>query len=58
MAKGKQKINCNVSSCTYNDCHDNCNLNEIKVSCDCNSDEVKNKAETICSSFKKSKEKE
>ena len=46
-----QKIKCDVNSCTYNNTESKeCGLNEIKVSCDCN--EVQNKSETICDSFK------
>ena len=56
--KRNQKINCNVSTCTFNDCNNSeCSLNEIKVSCDYNNDKVKEKSDTICSSFK-TKEKE
>ena len=61
MVKKQQKINCNVTSCEFNNCNKNeCNLDEIKVSCDCgcNKDDITNKSETICSSFKQTKEKE
>lgn len=61
MSKNKQKINCNVESCEYNNCNNKeCTLNEIKVSCDCgcNKADVTNKSETICSSFKSITEKE
>ena len=54
MVKKQQKINCNVSSCEYNNCKSSeCTLNEIKVSCDydCNKNNVTEKSETICSSF-------
>ena len=49
-------IKCDVKSCEYHNqdlkC---CNLNEIKVSCTCNSnkDSVNDKEETICATFKK-----
>ena len=50
-----QKIKCNVESCDYNDCKCNeCTLKEIEISCDCgcNKDEIREKSETICKSFK------
>lgn len=53
-----QTIHCNVISCKFNDCNNLCNLDEIKVSCDCNKKDVTDKRETICNSFKKTKEKE
>ena len=64
MSKGKncnQKINCSVSSCEFNNCDCNeCTLKSIEVSCDCGcqNNNVTEKSETICSSFKESKEKE
>lgn len=56
-----QKIKCNVESCDFNDCKCNeCTLKEIEVSCDCDchNNDVKEKSETICQSFKNTKEKE
>ena len=54
-----QKIKCNVNSCDFNDINcDECTLKQIKVSCSCNNHNVHEKSETICSSFKNSKEKE
>lgn len=61
MAKCNQKINCNVHSCEYNDCNCNeCTLKAIEVSCDCgcHKNDVKEKSETICGSFKQSEGKE
>lgn len=54
-----QKIKCNVNSCYFNDVScEECTLKQIKVSCNCNNHNVHEKSETICSSFKNSKEKE
>lgn len=53
--KSNPKIKCDVLTCLYNDCSDNCcKLEEIRVSCSCCNDEVNNKDETICNSYKKS----
>lgn len=51
MFNKKQKINCSVESCHYNEDHQKCSLGEIKV-CSCNEDDGK-KDSTICDSFKK-----
>lgn len=49
----KTNIKCDVNSCLHNNCDDNCcTLDEIKVSCDCNSDSATKKKETACESFK------
>jgi len=49
--KTAKNIKCDVDSCMYNDhSNENCTLDEIKVSCECNN-EVTNKKETICNSF-------
>lgn len=59
--KKNQKINCNVESCEFNDCQcHECTLKSIEVSCDCGcqKEDVTEKSETICSSFKKSNKKE
>jgi len=54
-----QKIKCNVNSCDFNDCDiKECTLKQIEVSCDCDNNCVHEKSETICKSFKNSKEKE
>lgn len=46
-----QKIKCDVENCKYNDNSDEmCELDEIKVSCDCNNDKA-DKENTICNSF-------
>lgn len=46
-----QKIKCDVENCKYNDLSDEmCQLDEIKVSCDCNNNEADRK-DTICKSF-------
>jgi len=47
-----QTIKCNVESCKFNDCNNNCELNGIQVSCTCDENKA-NKDETICESFKK-----
>ncbi len=47
----KQTIKCDVESCTYNDNDNNCQLDEIKVSCNCSNNDVSDKEETICNSF-------
>ncbi len=57
MSKKKEqtntKIKCDVSTCVHNDCNVNCcKLEEIKVSCNCCGDEVSNKDETICNSYR------
>ncbi len=57
MAKSNEKknssIKCDVTSCIHNNCDVNyCKLNEIKVSCNCCGDDVNNKDETICNSYK------
>lgn len=47
-------IKCDVESCKYNNCNDNCGyctLNEIKVSCTCPHDAAEKKDVTICDSF-------
>lgn len=47
-----KKIKCDVNNCIYNNIDDEiCNLNEIKVSCNCSRDEATDKKETICDSF-------
>lgn len=52
--KENSSIKCDVKSCEHNNCNMNCcTLDEIKVSCCCNSEDVNNKDETICSSYKK-----
>lgn len=52
--KTNPSIKCDVETCTYNDCKTKyCKLKEIKVSCNCNNNEVNNKDETICNSYKK-----
>lgn len=51
MAKD-QKIKCDVESCKYN-ANDKklCELDEIKVSCTCDNNDVEEKKDTICQSF-------
>ncbi len=57
MAKKKDEninksIKCDVESCQHNDCDCGCcTLDEIKVSCQCASDEAEEKDVTICDSF-------
>lgn len=55
MAKkntSNQKIHCDVNGCIHNDADKCCcELNEIKVSCNCPEDNVTEKKETICESF-------
>lgn len=54
--KKNKKIECNVSSCSHNDCDCNCcNLDNIKISCNGNKDKACKK-ETICDSFEEKKE--
>lgn len=54
MAKKiKNKIECDVDSCSYNNSNDNCcELESIKISCTCNNDECHCIEETVCQSFK------
>ena len=50
-----KSIKCNVESCEYNDYENEyCTLDEIKVSCTCNSCNACKK-ETICDSLKERK---
>lgn len=50
--KKNQKIKCDVSNCKYNDINDcKCNLDEIKIVCNCQSEMCKNKDLTICDNF-------
>ena len=50
--KKNQKIKCNVTNCKYNNVKNcECDLNEIKVSCDCKACDCQDKAETICDGF-------
>lgn len=53
--KKKQNIKCDVDSCKYNNNKKECNLEEIKVSsnCDCPKDEVCDQEQTVCASFEK-----
>jgi len=48
----EQNIKCNVESCQYNDCKNNCVLNTIQVGCTCDNKDAE-KIETICESFEK-----
>ncbi len=52
MNDDNKSIKCNVEACKYNNSNNNyCTLNEIKVSCTCDSHDACKK-ETICDSFK------
>lgn len=44
-------IKCDVESCKHN-CKNYCDLNQIKVSCNCDT-KLADKSETICDSFNK-----
>lgn len=54
----KNKIKCNVDTCEHNDkktaC---CDLESITVSCTCKNDECCCEEETVCKSFKETKNK-
>lgn len=51
MSKNK-KIKCDVVSCKYQNTDKNeCELEEIKVSCICDNDDCSNCTDTICDSF-------
>jgi len=52
MKNNNQTIKCDVTSCKFNDCKNNCELDGIQVSCTGN-EKFANKKETICDSFKK-----
>lgn len=57
MSKNKKKSNsnikCDVESCKNNNCEDGtCCLDEVCISCNCDSDDCHNTTETICQSFK------
>lgn len=46
-----QNIKCDVENCKFNDNNtETCELDEIKVSCDCNNNDAE-KENTICKSF-------
>ncbi len=50
--KTNHNIKCDVESCKHNNCKENCcSLDEIKVSCTCNSDDATEKEVTICENF-------
>ena len=53
--KKKQNIKCDGESCKYNKNNQECDLEEIKISsnCDCPSDDVCDQEQTVCSSFEK-----
>ena len=47
-----QTIKCDVESCKYNNTDNyECELDEIKVSCNCANDDCTCSEETICNSF-------
>ncbi len=51
--KATSKIKCDVTTCANNDNNSNlCKLKEVKISCCCCGDEVSEKDETICNSYK------
>ena len=50
--KCNEKIKCDVESCKYNNCDDECcELDSIKVSCTCDKDDCCECNETVCESF-------
>lgn len=49
--ENNQTIKCEVASCKYNDEAGACELNEIKVGCDCDNDKCSCTDETVCQSF-------
>ena len=52
--KKKDKIKCDVDTCTHNNSNDKCcELDSIKISCTCNNDECECLEETVCQSFEK-----
>lgn len=52
QSKNKNKIKCDVNTCTHNNTKDKCcELESIKISCTCNNDECNCSEETICESF-------
>ncbi len=52
MKEDKQNIKCNVSKCKFNNIEsEHCELDEIKVSCNCGKDECDCKEKTICDSY-------
>lgn len=52
-----QTIKCEVESCKYNDEEGTCELDEIKVGCDCDNDKCSCTEETVCQSFEEDKQK-
>ncbi len=50
--KKNPSIKCDVESCKHNDTSCGyCDLNEIKISCNCQPTEAEDKDSTICESF-------
>lgn len=55
--KKKSNIKCDVESCKHQNTEEGvCELDEIKVSCECNNDDCECNEETICESFDCNKE--
>ncbi len=51
-------IKCSVESCKHNNCEEGtCELEEIKVGCNCDGCDCTNEDETICQSFEENEEK-
>lgn len=51
----KNKINCDVSNCSYNNTKDcECSLDSVSISCQCDGDSCTNTSSTICQSFSSS----
>lgn len=56
MNKSNSSIKCDVSSCNFNNCEEGtCQLEEVCISCSCDSDKCCDTTETICQSFESTK---
>lgn len=56
MKKDNKNIRCYVSKCKFNNIKNEfCELDEIKISCNCENDECDCKEKTICDSYKERK---
>ena len=55
----KQTIKCDVKNCKFNDNKEYlCSLENIDITCCCNSDKCDEKESTICNSFEKKEKNE
>ena len=51
--KSNSNIKCDVTSCENNNCEEGtCQLENVSISCSCDTDDCHDSCETICQSFK------